>query len=179
MLPTLQGWEFKLCFENEISRQEDLVDFAREEYSESLAAELFPLNQSHNDEVFPFTDIKLEPDYEQYGIFEKTGMLRIFTVRSGLQLFGYAFFFVTKSAHYKNSIQACEDMLYLSPEVRKGFTAARFIKWCDTQLKNEGVQVVYQNVTHYGKNFGMVLERIGYVPFETLYARRLDTWERE
>jgi len=153
------------------------MQFSLEEYSDALASEALPLLREHHNEVTAFPDIRLEPDYEQYKLFGASGMLRCYTARDNGALVGYNFFFVRSAPHYKGSIQAVQDILFLTPTTRKGFTGARFLKWCDDQLKAEGVQVVYQNVTLQGKDFGLVLERMGYKPLEILYAKRLDQWE--
>lgn len=153
------------------------MTYSLEELTNALAGEALPLFRDHHNEVTAFPDIKLDPDYDQYKIFSASGMLRCYTARENGTLVGYAFFFVRAAPHYKGSIQAVADILYLAPALRKGFAGPRFIRWCDDQLRAEGVQVVYQNTTVQGKDFGPVLLRMGYKPLEFMYAKRLDTWE--
>lgn len=153
------------------------MTFSLEDFSDALASEALPLFRDHHNEVTAFPDIRLDPDYEQYKLFGRSRLLRCFTARESRKLVGYAFFFVRAAPHYKGSIQACADILYLEPNLRQGFAGARFMRWCDEQLRAEGVQVVYQNVTMQGKDFGPVLERMGYKPLEIMYAKRLDQWE--
>lgn len=150
------------------------MNFSLEPYSDSFAREALPLNRDHHNEVSAFQDIRLEPDYAQYEAFGKSGMLRIFTVREEGALMGYSIFFVRSAPHYKGSIQAAQDILYLDPKLRAGLNGYKFIAWVDDQLRAEGVQVVYQSTTCHGKDFGKVLMRLGYEPLENLYARRLD-----
>lgn len=155
------------------------MEFARVNYTMELANEILPLNLAHDAEVSCFPDIPLNPDYAQYQVCQNSGMLRVYTARELGVLVGYSLYFVRSAPHYRGSIQAAQDILFLTPSVRKGHNGARFIKWCDSQLKLEGVQVVYMSVTHRGTNFGDVLKHMGYISIETMYAKRLDTWEAD
>ncbi len=85
---------------------------------------------------------------------------------------GYQVFFLKANAHYKSSLQAVQDILFLDERIRKGFTGYRFIRYCDEKLKDEGVQVVYQHVKS-KHDFGRVLERLGYELQDLIYSRRL------
>lgn len=87
-------------------------------------------------------------------------------------LVGYALFFVRSNPHYKSSVQAVQDVIYLAPGVRGG-TGYKFIAWCDAQLAAEGVQAVYQHVKA-AHDFGRLLERQGYELVDFIYAKRLD-----
>jgi hypothetical protein len=49
----------------------------------------------------------------------------------------------------------------------------RFIKWCDEQLRAEGVAVVYHHIKA-AHNFGPMLERFGYELVDLIYSRRLN-----
>ena len=107
----------------------------------------------------------------------KLGVVRIFTARDQGRLDGYAIYFLRRNIHYQTSLQAVQDILFLSAGLRRGLAGYRFIKWCDEQLK-KNVQVVYQHVK-LAHNFGPVLERIGYEPVEVTYVRRLDPWDSQ
>lgn len=147
------------------------MQFQREA-TPKIFAELKPLLEKHWREVAHFQDIPLEPDWETYENLDNSGALRTYTVRTldGV-LVGYAIYFVRSNPHYKSSIQASQDILFMDPAYRgKG---GRFIKWCDEQLKADGVQAVYQHVKA-KHNFGPLLERIGYQLVDLIYARRLD-----
>lgn len=132
--------------------------------------EIKPLLQKHWEEIAHYKDIPLDPDYDQYFKIESVDALRIFTARDndGV-LVGYAIFFLRKNIHYKSSLQAVQDVLFIDP-LRRGF-GARFILWCDQQLKLMGVEVVYHHVKE-AHNFGPMLERFGYEKVDLIYARR-------
>lgn len=134
--------------------------------------EAYPLLYAHWEEIAHFKDISLEPDLDAYEKLHKAGVLRTFTARNEFdKLVGYAVFVVRANPHYRSSVQAVQDILYVDKQYRgKGL---EFIKWCDEQLKAEGVQAVYQHVKQ-AHNFGPALERIGYELVDLIYARRLD-----
>jgi GNAT superfamily N-acetyltransferase len=88
-------------------------------------------------------------------------------------LVGYAVFFVRPNMHYMDSVQAVQDVLYLSPALRGTGHGMRFIRYCDEELTRLGVQAVYHHVKE-KHNFGPALERMGYELVDLIYAKRLD-----
>lgn len=148
------------------------MKFKREPASEDLFSEAWPLLEAHYKEIAHFQDIELNPDFETYLNVDKLGALRTFTARdeSG-ELLGYAVFFVRANIHYKASLQAVQDVIYIDKD-RRGF-GHKFILWCDKELAREGVQVVYHHVK-FEHNFGAMLERIGYSLVDLIYTKRLD-----
>jgi len=141
------------------------------ERAQDCFQEAMPLLQAHWQEIAHFKDIPLDPHFEAYKAFEDLGLIRCYTSRIGKELVGYAVYFVRKNMHYQNSVQALQDILFILPEHR-GF-GARFILWCDQQLKAEGVQAVYHHVKA-EHNFGPMLERLGYELVDLIYAKRMD-----
>lgn len=149
-----------------------LITFAREPI-DSLWSEMIPLLLAHWQEVATWQDIPLDPDMDAYEAAEEAGMLRVFTVRVDSKLVGYAAYIVRTHLHYQGSKQAVQDVLYLSPEHRRGKIGYKLIQHGEAELKAEGVQAVYQHVKE-SHDFGPLLERIGYKMIEKVYARRLD-----
>lgn len=145
--------------------------FAREPFTAELLDEIRPLAMDHFGEIAAFQDIKPAIDDEFYRKAEETGMLRIFTARNG-SLIGYAVFFVARHPHFKDSVQATQDLIFLTPNARKGWTGAQFLRWCDTELAKEGVDVVYQFASE-KRDIGSLLGFLGYRRDQTLYSRRL------
>lgn len=148
------------------------MQFRREIANSKLFEEMAPLLQKHWEEIAHFKDIELDPDWEQYEKLEQVGVLRVFVARdhSGIMV-GYAVFFVRHNPHYKKSLQALQDILFIDP-TRRGF-GAKFILWCDEQLKSEGVQAVYHHIKA-AHNFGHMLERLGYSLVDLIYTRRVN-----
>ena len=148
------------------------MKFAQESYSLDLLAEMEPLLEFQYLEIAHWKDIPMDPDFQAFERCDKAGILRIFTARQQGILQGYAFFFINRNPHFKQSVQAVNDILFLSPAMRKGLNGYRFIKWCDEQLAKE-VQVVFHHVSRY-LDFGKVLERMGYEQINLQYGHRLD-----
>lgn len=148
------------------------VTFKRETANSELFHELMPLLEKHYHEIAHYKDIPLDPDFEQYEKLEQIGALRAFIARDELgAMVGYAVYFIRHNIHYRSSLQALQDILFIDPE-RRGF-GAKFILWCDQQLKAEGVQITYHHVKA-AHNFGAMLERLGYRLVDLIYTRRLD-----
>ncbi|HEX7828635.1 MAG TPA: hypothetical protein VF787_03230 [Thermoanaerobaculia bacterium] len=162
------------------------VAFHAEPFTRKLYAELLPCLQDHWREVAHFPDIELEPDVDRYLAAQGAGVLRIFTVRAEMPpwaqdtdprplVVGYCAFFVQPNPHYRQSLQAAADVLFLARTVRAA-NALRFLKWCDEQLRAEGVQAVYHR-TKVAHDFGKLLERMRYTAVDVTYVRRLDSRE--
>lgn len=142
------------------------------ERAQDFFPEAMPLFEAHYKEIARYMDIELKVDIPRYYFLEDQKILRGYTVRedSGV-LIGYAIFFLSKNLHYSDSFQAVQDVLFIHPEKRG--SGAKFIKWCDDQLRAEGVQVVYHHVKK-AHNFGALLERFDYELVDLIYAKRLD-----
>jgi hypothetical protein len=149
------------------------MKFARESYSRELVGEMMPLFEKHYAEIATFKDIPLAPDIAAYERVNAAGNLRIYTARQKDELVGYEVVFVNFSPHYRTSLQANPDLVFIDPRHRVGLTALRFIKWIDEQLKIEGVQVVYGRVK-LAHDFSPLLKRLGYVDHDRTLARRLN-----
>lgn len=154
-----------------------MITFREEPLTEDLLAEALPLLAAHWQEIAHYDDIPLAVDTHTYLASAEAGVVRCFTAREQTcrpELVGYALFFVRPALHYHGSLQAVQDVIYLAPEVRGG-TGAQFIQWIDTHLAAMGVQVVMQHAKLAHPQLGKALERLGYEPVETMYAKRLDT----
>jgi hypothetical protein len=148
--------------------------FARETLTKEILDEAFPLLKDHWKEIAHYQDILLEPDTDLYLKLVELGLVRLFTVRDeDKNLFGYSVFMVRPNLHYKSSLQANNDVIYLDPSIRGGMNGYRFIKWCDEELKKEGIQIVTHHVKK-AHNFGSMLERLNYELVDLIYCRRLN-----
>lgn len=148
--------------------------FTREPLHHALIDEMMPLLEAHWQEVAHYSDIPLDVDVETYLAAEASGAVRCFTARfaEGDSLAGYAVYTVRHNPHYRGSLQAVQDVLYLHPSVRGGM-GFKFIAWADEQLRGEGVQAVYHHVK-VAHDFGKLLARQGYEMVDTIWAKRLD-----
>ena len=89
-------------------------------------AEIDPvLRNEHWPEVGHYTDIPIEMDWVRYAMLQEMGKLRCFVVRAftseefkETDLHGYAFFIVDKHLHYRNTLVASQDILYVRKQYR-------------------------------------------------------------
>lgn len=151
--------------------------FQRETLTPSLFEEMKPLLEKHFKEIAHYQDIALDPAIDQYLAMEKCGALRVFTAREfvdGIEMLaGYCIFFIRHNLHYKQSLQASQDIIFIHPAFRNAGFGTKFISFCDEELRKEGVQVVYHHVKT-AHNFGPLLERLDYQLVDLIYGRRLD-----
>lgn len=139
---------------------------------DAVLEEIKPLLLAHWQEIARYPDIPLEPDWEQYRKAEVSRALRIFTARIAMQLIGYAVYFVTPGLHYKSTVQATQDILFLAKDYRRGGVGRDLIRHADHVLRVQGVKVVYHHVKA-RHNFGPLLERDGYELVDLIYGKRL------
>ena len=116
--------------------------------------------------------IKLDPDWEKYQKLADAGMMSVTTARDGVILAGYQIYFVMPHMHYKQSLTAMSDVLFLAPEYRRGTAGIRLMKTAEEELVKLGVQRIVQNVK-LTNDWGPILERMGYKPFERIYTKIL------
>jgi GNAT superfamily N-acetyltransferase len=152
------------------------MKFQREVATTEFCAEILPLLERHYHEIAHYQDIVLDPDFKKYIEIEEAGFLRVFTARDDAgKLAGYGIFVVRANMHYRQSLQAVQDVLFIAPEHRNAGFGAKLISFCDGELQKEGVQVVYHHVK-LAHDFGPLMEKIGYEKIETIYGRRL-SWQ--
>ena len=144
------------------------MKFQRE--NTSVYEEMKPLLEMHYKEIAHYQDIPLEPDVSLYEKIEEQGNLRLYTVRQEGELIGYSIYFLKHNLHYKSSLQANQDIVFIRKDMRG--QGREFLAWCDEQLKNDGVGVVYHHVKA-AHNFGPMLERQGYELIDLIYGKRL------
>lgn len=144
----------------------------KEESVKDVLDEIKPLLKEHWNEIAHYKDIPFDPDYEAYLKLDESGFLKVFTARTDTGvLIGYAVYFIKHNIHYRSSLQALQDILYLHPAHRG--RGSVFISWCDDQLKSKGVQIVSQHIKA-AHNWSRVLERMGYELMDLIYVKRLD-----
>jgi hypothetical protein len=128
------------------------------------------LFQGHYEEIAERTDvIKLDPDLKRYHTLENQNMLEVHTMREDGELVGYSLWFVVLHMHYKNSLTANSDILYINPKYRKGMTGVKFIKWSLEEIKKRKPQRIMFHVKPF-LDYSPILERLGANYFEKIYS---------
>jgi hypothetical protein len=124
----------------------------------------------HWEEVAHYKDIPLDVDKDIFFKLEDMGMLRTYIAREGGKMIGYALFLVKPHPHYKKTLCAGQDVIFIHPDHRGN--GLKFIKWCDEQLKAEGVAIVTHHIK-FAHDWSKALERIGYERQDIIMSKRL------
>lgn len=117
--------------------------------------------------------IALDPDWERYALLDGAGAIVLATARARREMVGYHLFLVSPHLHYRRSLTALSDVVYLAPEHRLGMAGIRLMRCAEAELRRRGVQRVVQNVKLH-TDWGRVLERMGYAPIERIYSKLLE-----
>lgn len=99
----------------------------------SCWGEVFSLTNRHFQELGkPY-----HPDYQRYREYWDCGNLFVVTVRDEMKLVGFAMMYVFRSMH-DQGLGAQEDLFYLLPEYRKGWTAAKLLREVESECERRG-----------------------------------------
>lgn len=128
------------------------------ERMEDIQDEMKPLHLTHWKETEKHRHgLPFRPDYETFIKYERAGRYVLFTLRINGKLLGNCAMYLDLSTHTRTLI-ATEDTLFLMPEARKGRAASHFIRYCESALKQIGVQeicVTVKTVNKAGRFFKM------------------------
>ena len=145
----------------------------QQEFLDQVKDDILSLLDLHYKEIALNQDkIKLNPDWDVYSELEQQGKLKIFTARDNDTLVGYFVVVVGVNMHYKDHTFACNDIIYLHKEYRKGFAGIKLIKFAKKCLTEDGVSVLAIN-TKVHQPFDKVLERLGFNLIERVYSSYL------
>lgn len=118
------------------------------------------------------SDLELDPDWEAYEVLEGEGALKVFTARDDGNLVGYFLVVCQKSLHYRDSIFAYNDAVFVSPTHRRSGVGAELIKVAEKWLKEDKISVLVIN-TKVDKPFDQLLGGLGYTHAENIYTKLL------
>jgi|TARA_R110000850_G_C9645897_1_gene433822 GNAT superfamily N-acetyltransferase len=145
----------------------------QQEFLDQVKDDILSLLDLHYKEIALNQDkIKLNPDWDVYSELEQQGKLKIFTARDNDTLVGYFVVVVGVNMHYKDHTFACNDIIYLHKDYRKGFAGIKLIKFAKKCLTEDGVSVLAIN-TKVHQPFDKVLERLGFNLIERVYSSYL------
>lgn len=119
-------------------------------------------------EVAGYKDqIPLDPDWDRYAELEAAGNIWMATAREEGRMVGYSIFFVGPMLHYKSTVLASNDVVFLHPLHRKGRTTGmRLIKYSHEEMRKRAQRIVWHlKVAH---DWGAILKRLGYKHEENL-----------
>ncbi len=143
----------------------------QQEFLDSVVEDAKGLLEAHWEEVALNKDkIKIDPDWDAYYALQEQGKLDIFTARDEGVLVGYFVVFVSPHIHYKDHLFAKNDLIYLAPSHRKGFTGIKLIKFAESCLKEDGVSVLVVN-TKNRKPFHKLMIFLGFTSEDIEYSK--------
>ena len=128
----------------------------------------------HYKEIASYQDIPLDPDYEKYIAMAEAGKVLILTAKYNGDLVGYVVYLIDTAPHYKGSLQAVQDILFVKKGLRKSLLGCglMLLRQSEKILQRMGVQVVYQHVKT-KHDFSPFLEKLGYENVEKIYQKRI------
>lgn len=146
------------------------MDFARELLCE-VVQEVQPLLVEHWRELTVRKDLrKLNPQWDQYALLEQMGRYVIFTLRDSGALVGYSAFHVVRHLQDAEFSMAQNDVIYVAPQHRNGIAVRRFLRKCESSLREIPVKMV-SYFTSPGNNLAPILRHLGYADEQTMMAK--------
>ena len=135
--------------------------------------ELEPLFQLHWEEVARHKDtIKLDVDWDTYGVLEDAGILNTITCRDDSKLIGYIVFVVTPNLHYRQVVEAQDDILFMHPDYRGRGCFIKMLQFAEEFLVEIGAHALYINMKT-AHDFSPILIRQGYQVMEKKFEKQL------
>jgi hypothetical protein len=157
------------------TRAANPVVFALEMFDDVLE-EATALLRAHWREIAFYQDLQiLDPDFKRYREAEAKGALIIATVRDAdtMALVGYHVTIISPMLHYKTVLGAIDDIHYLKPEYRQGWTAVRMIKFAEREAKRRGAHLSIARAKAKSEH-GALYTRLGYDLSDEVFLKRLD-----
>jgi len=146
-----------------------VITFQKEE-GRPFFEEAQDLFKKHYEEIAERTDvIKFDPNVERYGQLNDLGLIEVHTARNDGKLVGYSVWMIFPHLHYKSSLTASSDILYIHPDYRKGLTGVSFLRWTIEEVKKRKPQRILLHVKP-SIDYGPILERLGAKYFEKTYS---------
>lgn len=150
------------------------VTYQEEKYSEALWEEFWPLLEKHKEEISTVgEDVPLQPVREVYDQLDEAGALKIASCRVGGHLVGYVVLFLSPHLHYASVLGAQQDVFFLLPEYRRGYTGRDLLRFAEEMAKSYGAQYIRQNIKPDKRDFSVLLRREKYREAEVVHEKRL------
>ena len=116
-------------------------------------------------------DLELDPDWSSYDVLYQAGCFGVYTARENNVLVGYLGVLARNHLHYKGSVFASNDVLFLDKDYRKGLAGYFLIKYSLEDLKKKGVDVFLFNST-VEKPYDPILKKLGFKHHENIYIKK-------
>ena len=145
-----------------------MIKYAVERYQDAIN-EMSAIYPEHWKEIaLDQSEIALDPDYAKYAAMAEKGFIHLATARDDGALVGYCMFFIGPHLHYKSTIVATNDILFLKRSHRGLGTGKRFLEFSVKSLPESVKKVVIAEKLHHP--FGKTLANMGMVPIEQKWS---------
>lgn len=135
--------------------------------------EAWPLIRAHWSEVGSHRDVlRLNPDHNRYRALERAGALNILTACLDGKLVGYMFVIISAHPRDRDAKAATDDIIYAMPTHRRLLIGPKMIAEALRYIEEKGVHIVFFREKSW-RHGGGYLERYGFKPQETVYAKIL------
>jgi GNAT superfamily N-acetyltransferase len=128
--------------------------------------------------------VPLDVDWEGYQLDEENGLLKIIAARRGDRLIGYASYYVLPHRHYRSTLHALNDAIFVLPGERGAgialIRAAERLLAAAARPYCSRIRIIYHAKRHVEADrggFARVFERLGYDCFETSHDKVVMTSE--
>lgn len=148
------------------------LDYAAESIVD-IWDEIQPLWVSHWEEIAMYKDVPLDPDKDGYVALQHSGKLKCFTLRLDGKLVGYFFAIVSAHLHYKSTLFAMEDIVYLKPELRGMGFGRSLLSFGEEELAKIGVKVIVHHAKVAHPQLSQVLATMGYEQMDGIWTKRI------
>lgn len=149
-----------------------MVAFAVERFQDVIG-EMRPILERHAANLTGHPDIPLCLNDRAYTAASDAGILRIYTVRDGGELVGYAVYQVGTNLHHASTRWATSDVAWIDPARRYFRVAWRLIDFAEQDLRRMGVVVLDAMTKDSHPAMGRLLAARGYEKIGALHQKRL------
>jgi len=146
-----------------------MITYQEESYKAMFTSEFRALTEEHWQEVGGFNKekVKLSVNWDMYKALGKAGNLILYIIKYTDKVIGYCLFIKALHPHYRNTLIAENDILYLIPSFRKGYTGYKFLKYCVEDLKKKvDIILLSMKVKH---SYEVIAKRLGFTLMDCLY----------
>jgi hypothetical protein len=147
------------------------VTFAKEPYVQ-IRPDVERLIELHWEEIALLkTKIPLDPDYEKYQELDRLGVMHFLTARNDAgELVGYNIFSIFSHIHYKSTLMAQIDIMFMEPSYRKGRNGIRFLKFFEVECRKLGVKKLIGGTKEHF-DIGKLFEYLDWKPTDRMYSK--------
>jgi len=128
---------------------------------ETFGGEFKVLSVDHWKEVaIDQEEVPLDPDWDTYEMADSIGKIIFVSARDSGKMVGYSIWAIVKPLHFKSTLYAQNDVIYMKPEYR-GRHGLELIRESERFVKARGVKKILWGVMA-TRDWTKILERMGY-----------------